>query len=142
MVLDLVVAVGNVMVFLRQDTERAVLTRLRALLAPGGRVLAGFHPVDGPATARDYPPEEFVADVTASGLRVDARFGTYELHPPVRRVRRVGARSRDAAGRDVVRPRDGAGLRDSPQSVSNSSSVSVSKTWSGHRDRLVLAGPA
>ena len=79
---DLVVAVGNVMVFLAPDTERAVLARLRTLLAPGGRVLVGFHPVDGPATARDYPDAEFVADATASGLRVDARFGSYELHPP------------------------------------------------------------
>jgi SAM-dependent methyltransferase len=79
---DLVVLVGNVMVFLAEDTERAVLARVRALLAPGGRVLVGFHPVDGPASARDYPPEEFVEDAAASGLRVDARFGSYELHPP------------------------------------------------------------
>lgn len=79
---DLVVAVGNVLVFLAQETERAVLARLRTLLAPGGRILAGFHPLDGPATARDYPDAEFVADATASGLRVDARFGSYELHPP------------------------------------------------------------
>jgi SAM-dependent methyltransferase len=79
---DLVVLVGNVMVFLAEDTERAVLARVRSVLAPGGRVLVGFHPLDGPAAARDYPPEEFVADVVASGLRVDARFGSYELHPP------------------------------------------------------------
>ncbi|KRF35178.1 class I SAM-dependent methyltransferase [Nocardioides sp. Soil805] len=79
---DLAVAVGNVMVFLAEDTERAVLARLRSLLAPTGRVLVGFHPVDGPATARDYPHEEFTADAVASGLRVDACFGSYELHPP------------------------------------------------------------
>lgn len=79
---DLVVLVGNVMVFLAEDTERAVLARVRSVLAPGGRVLIGFHPVDGPASARDYRPEEFVADVVASGLRVAARFGSYELHPP------------------------------------------------------------
>lgn len=79
---DLAVAVGNVMVFLAEDTERAVLARLRSLLAPGGRLLVGFHPVDGPTTARDYPHEEFTADASASGLRVDACFGSYELHPP------------------------------------------------------------
>lgn len=79
---DLAVAVGNVMVFVAEGTERAVLARLRSLLAPGGRLLVGFHPVDGPATARTYPHDEFVADAAASGLRVDACFGSYELHPP------------------------------------------------------------
>ncbi|MDR7251815.1 SAM-dependent methyltransferase [Nocardioides sp. BE266] len=79
---DLAVVVGNVMVFLAEGTERDVLARIRDQLAPRGRVLVGFHPVDGPATARTYPPEEFVADVVASGLRVDLRAGSYELHPP------------------------------------------------------------
>lgn len=79
---DLIVCVGNVLVFLAEGTERAVLARLRELLAPGGRILAGFHLAGGPDAARRYPPEEFVSDVEAAGLRVDARFGTYELHPP------------------------------------------------------------
>jgi SAM-dependent methyltransferase len=81
-VFDLVVAVGNVMVFLAEDTERAVLARLRSLLAPRGRVLVGYHLLDGPVPARDYPPHEFVEDAAAAGLRVEARFGSYELHPP------------------------------------------------------------
>ncbi len=79
---DLVVAVGNVMVFVADGTEVAVLRRLGDLLAPGGRVLVGFHPVDGPTTSRDYPAADFTADVAAAGLRVDAQFGSYELHPP------------------------------------------------------------
>lgn len=79
---DLVVLVGNVMVFLADGTERDVLRRVREVLAPGGRVLVGFHPVDGPATARDYSPAEFTADVEASGLRVDLHAGSYQLHPP------------------------------------------------------------
>lgn len=79
---DLVVLVGNVMVFLAPDTERDVLRRVREVLAPGGRALVGFHPVDGPATARTYNPDDFAADVTACGLRVDLRAGSYELHPP------------------------------------------------------------
>lgn len=78
---DLVVVVGNVMVFLADGTERRTLSLLASRLAPGGRVLVGFHLVGAPAHARTYPPEEFVADVEASGLRVDARFGSYELHP-------------------------------------------------------------
>jgi SAM-dependent methyltransferase len=79
---DLAVMVGNVMVFLAEGTERQVLARVRELLAPSGRVLVGFHLVDGPTTARTYPAEEFVADVEASGLRVDLRAGSYQLHPP------------------------------------------------------------
>jgi len=79
---DLAVLVGNVMVFLADGTEREVLERVRGLLAPGGRVLVGFHLRGGPPTARAYPAEEFVADVAASGLRVDLRAGSYELHPP------------------------------------------------------------
>lgn len=79
---DLVVLVGNVMVFLAPDTERDVLRRVRDVLLPGGRALVGFHPVDGPATARAYSPAEFIADATACGLRVDLRAGSYELHPP------------------------------------------------------------
>lgn len=79
---DLILAVGNVMVFLAEDTEHAVLARLRSLLAPGGRVLVGFHPADGPAAARDYAHDDFAADAAANGLRVDALFGSYELHPP------------------------------------------------------------
>ena len=79
---DLVVMVGNVMVFLAEATERQVLATVAGLLAPGGRVLVGFHLTGGPSTAREYEPEEFVADVGAAGLRVDLRLGSYELHPP------------------------------------------------------------
>lgn len=79
---DLVVAVGNVMIYLAERTERQVLARLRSLLAPGGRMLVGFHPVGGPTTSRTYPPAEFAADAAAAGLRVDLRAGSYQLHPP------------------------------------------------------------
>lgn len=76
---DLVVCVGNVLTFLAEGTEVQVLERLGSLLAPGGRILAGFHLAGGPATARSYAPEEFVADVTAAGLGVVHRFGGYDL---------------------------------------------------------------
>jgi SAM-dependent methyltransferase len=79
---DLVLAVGNVMIFLGEDTERRVLERVRDLLAPGGRALVGFHLTSVKAGSRTYPADEFVADVTASGLRVVHRFGSYELHEP------------------------------------------------------------
>ena len=80
---DLVVVVGNVMVYLGEDTERRVLERVRDLLAPTGRVLVGFHLTAVKAGSRTYPADEFVADATASGLRVVHRFGSYELHEPV-----------------------------------------------------------
>lgn len=80
---DLVLVVGNVMIYVGEDTERDVLGRVRDLLAPAGRVLVGFHLTAVKAGSRTYPPEEFAADATAAGLRVVHRFGSYELHPPV-----------------------------------------------------------
>ena len=79
---DLVVVVGNVMIYLAEDTERAVLRRIRELLGEQGRALVGFHLTAVKAGSRTYPPDEFVADVESAGLRVQHRFGTYELHPP------------------------------------------------------------
>lgn len=78
---DLVVAVGNVLTFVAEGTEIAVLTRLRELLADGGRILAGFHLRGGPTTARTYAPDDFIADASAAGLAVDHRFGGYDLRP-------------------------------------------------------------
>jgi SAM-dependent methyltransferase len=79
---DLVVAVGNVMVYLGEGTERRVLARMRELLDPEGRAVIGFHLTAIKAGSRTYPAEDFVADATASGLRVAHRFGSYELHEP------------------------------------------------------------
>src|SRR5215218_132948 len=79
---DLVVLVGNVIVLLAPDTERRALATLGALLADGGRILVGFHPVHTVGNARDYPVPEFVADCEAVGLRVQHHFGSYELAPP------------------------------------------------------------
>lgn len=78
---DLVVCVGNVLTFVAEGTEVAVLERLGSLLAPGGRILVGFHLRQGPSTARVYAPEEFLADVAAAGLVVQHRFGGYDLRP-------------------------------------------------------------
>lgn len=78
---DLVVLVGNVLLFTADGTERAVLRHVAGLLAPGGRVLAGFHLEDVPDIARPYPLGAFLADAAASGLVVDARFGGYALEP-------------------------------------------------------------
>jgi SAM-dependent methyltransferase len=78
---DLVVLVGNVIVLIAPDTEQQVLRTLAALLADGGRMLVGFHITRMHGSARDYPFEEFRADVEAAGLRVQHRFGSYDLAP-------------------------------------------------------------
>ena len=78
---DLIVSVGNVMVFLAENTEREVLSRLRALARPGGRLVVGFAVRNGPPSARDYPAEEFAADAEASGWTLEHRFATFELDP-------------------------------------------------------------
>jgi SAM-dependent methyltransferase len=79
---DLIVLVGNVIVLLAPDTEQRLLVLLRDLLAPGGRILVGFHPYGGHGSAREYPFADFAADVETVGLRVQHRFGTYELGEP------------------------------------------------------------
>ena len=98
---DLVVVVGNVMIYLGEGTERRVLERVRELLAPDGRVLLGFHLVGVKTGSRTYPAHEFVADVEAAGLRVDLRAGSYQLHPPADDYA-VWVLSRDDAPRAVT----------------------------------------
>ena len=81
---DLVVAVGNVLVYLAEDTEVAALRAAASVLAPEGRVLVGFHPVDGPEHAQDYSPDRLRADAREAGLEVRQLFGSYDLAPPAR----------------------------------------------------------
>ena len=78
---DLVVCVGNVMVLLAEDSERAVLRAFGDLLTPGGRILVGFSLTGAPPRSRVYPAEEFAADVTAAGLAVESRYATFDLRP-------------------------------------------------------------
>jgi SAM-dependent methyltransferase len=78
---DVVVVVGNVMIYLAEDTETRALRTLGDLLEPDGRILVGFSTTKGPEHSRDYPREEFHAHVEAAGLVVQHEFGTYELAP-------------------------------------------------------------
>lgn len=72
---DVIVCAGNVMTFLGHATHAPALGRMRAHLAPQGRVAVGF------GTARGYLPETFFADVETAGLQVDATFSTWDLRP-------------------------------------------------------------
>ena len=78
---DLVVAVGNVVVYLAEDTEVRALRALAAVLAPGGRLLVGYHLGDVPEGARDYPVAELRGHVREAGLEVQHLFGSYDLAP-------------------------------------------------------------
>lgn len=79
---DLVVCVGNVMVLLAPDTERAALAAMASVLAPHGRMLVGYAVTGAPAvSSRTYPVAEFVEDCAAAGLVVESRFATYDLEP-------------------------------------------------------------
>lgn len=78
---DLVVCVGNVMILGAPGSERAMLAVMRSLLAPGGRILVGFHTFVALEHAREYSPDEFAEDCRSVGLGVDALFGGYDLRP-------------------------------------------------------------
>ena len=78
---DLIVAVGNVMVLLAEGTEVRALSTLRGLLKPDGRILVGFHPQAGPSIARAYAFDAFAAEAASAGLKVQHRFGGYNLEP-------------------------------------------------------------
>jgi SAM-dependent methyltransferase len=79
---DVVVVVGNVMVYLGDGTETRALWTLGQLLAPEGRMLVGFHPQEGPRGSRDYSLAEFTEHAEGAGLEVAQVFGTYDLQPP------------------------------------------------------------
>ncbi|MFI5426703.1 class I SAM-dependent methyltransferase [Aeromicrobium sp. UC242_57] len=72
---DLAVVAGNVLAFVAPGTERSVLTSLRSVVRPGGRIITGF------GTDRGYELEAFDADVVAAGLVVQQRFATWDLVP-------------------------------------------------------------
>ena len=71
---DLVVAAGNVVVFLDQGTEQEVLRRLAAHLVPGGLLVSGWRTDRLPAPAYD----ELAA---VAGLEPVERWSTWDREP-------------------------------------------------------------
>lgn len=72
---DVIVCAGNVMTFLDPATRRSVLEGFAAHLRDRGRAVVGF------GAGRDYPFEDFFADVDATGLEVQVRLSTWDLRP-------------------------------------------------------------
>ena len=72
---DVVVAAGNVMIFLRPGTETAAVARMAAHLRPGGALVAGFQ------LSSPYGLERYDADCAAAGLTSVDRFATWDREP-------------------------------------------------------------
>lgn len=71
---DVVVAAGNVVVFLAPGTEADVVRRMAAHLRPGGLLVSGWR------TDR-MPLAEYDALVGAAGLQAVARYATWDAQP-------------------------------------------------------------
>jgi SAM-dependent methyltransferase len=72
---DAVVMAGNVMPFLAEGTEQAVLERLAAHLVPGGRLVVGF------GLDRGYALSDFDRHCDHAGLLLELRLATWEVVP-------------------------------------------------------------
>ena len=79
---DVVVAVGNVMIYLAEDTEVRALPRSPGCSPPKDGCWWASTPRQGAEYSRDYPVERFRADAGAAGLVVQHEFGGYDLAPP------------------------------------------------------------
>lgn len=69
------VVAGNVLAFVAEGTEPAVLQRIAAHLVPGGMAVVGF------GTARGYALDAFDRDLLAAGFTLEHRFATWDLRP-------------------------------------------------------------
>lgn len=72
---DIVVAAGNVMIFLEPGSEGAVVANLARLMAPGGALVAGFQ-LDGHLALDDYDDH-----CRRAGLVLAERWATWDREP-------------------------------------------------------------
>jgi SAM-dependent methyltransferase len=72
---DVAVMAGNVLTFVAPGTEAEVLRRIRAHLAPGGRLVVGF------GAGRGYAFDALDLDAREAGFAVQHRFATWDLRP-------------------------------------------------------------
>ncbi len=73
---DVVVAAGNVLIFVAPEDEAAVVERLADHLTPGGRLIAGFQLLDG-----RYDLGTYDRHCAEAGLVLDERFSTWDRAP-------------------------------------------------------------
>ena len=86
---DVVVAAGNVMIFLAPGSERSVVDQLAARLAPDGLLVSGFQLNTGRLTLDRY--DEYAA---AAGLELVHRWSTWDRKPFVGADYAVSAHAR------------------------------------------------
>lgn len=72
---DLVVAAGNVMLFVELGTEASVVRALASALIPAGRLVAGFQ------LGRQLPVARYDELCAAAGLSLESRWATWERDP-------------------------------------------------------------
>jgi 2-polyprenyl-3-methyl-5-hydroxy-6-metoxy-1,4-benzoquinol methylase len=70
---DVVVAPGNVMIFLEPGTEKRTVAQLAAHVAPGGVLIAGFQLRPG-----GYSLDQYDEDCNGAGLILERRYSTWE----------------------------------------------------------------
>jgi 2-polyprenyl-3-methyl-5-hydroxy-6-metoxy-1,4-benzoquinol methylase len=70
---DVVVAPGNVMIFLEPGTEERTVANLAAHVAPGGVLIAGFQLRPG-----GYTLDQYDEDCNGGGMILDRRYATWE----------------------------------------------------------------
>ncbi len=70
---DVVVAAGNVMLFVAEGTEGRVLASVADVLKPGGRAVFGFR------TDAAYTHDDLDRDAASVGWTREARFATWQL---------------------------------------------------------------
>ncbi|MFI6983880.1 class I SAM-dependent methyltransferase [Embleya sp. NPDC050154] len=79
---DLVVAAGNVMIFLAPGTEAEVVRALATMLRPGGVLVAGFSLAGGPdGVGATLGVDEYEAACAAAGLVRRTRYAGWAREP-------------------------------------------------------------
>jgi ubiquinone/menaquinone biosynthesis C-methylase UbiE len=73
---EVVVAAGNVLIFVAPGTEPAVIASCARALTPGGRFVTGFQLRPG-----GYDLEHLDADAVSAGLVLEDRWATWEREP-------------------------------------------------------------
>lgn len=73
---DVVVAAGNVMIFLQPGTEADTVWRLAEHVRPGGVLISGFQ-----LTAGRYGVDQYDVDCAEAGLAIGERYASWSLDP-------------------------------------------------------------